>query len=320
MDVSEAVERLQQAHAHAGLGRLHGPDDRVEAVLEEISRTIAPLRLPEDLVALWRAVDPDTLAVGPSPRPAGPELSLRLWREHLAHRPNLARLFPWCYQSRDFMLVELDGPGRTGSGCYSWTFGSAPVVRTFTSVAAYVDLLATMIELGEFTYHSQLGVLEFDPDRRWSDAQLVRLASDRCPPSSGRSEPPSSPATTVAALREASARGESPSGVVCARVLSLSGSASGARIQVTDGTGSLDVWCPASLCNHGPVIEHRYEFDLTLRPGCPPAADATEDLRYVEWATRRGDLRTAVLLATPIYDRLFRMPAPAQARAMRPAG
>jgi hypothetical protein len=320
MDVSEAVERLHQAHAYAGLGRLHGPGRRVEAVLAEISRTIAPLRLPEDLVALWRSVDPDTLAVGPSPRPAGPELSLRLWREHLAHRPNLARLFPWCYESRDFMLAELDGAGRTGSGCYSWTFGSAPVVRTFTSVAAYVDLLATMIELGEFTYHPQLGVLEFDPERRWSDAQLVRLASDRWPPNGACGSTPRSAATTVAALRAAAARGESPSGVVRAHVRSTSGSASGARIQVTDGTGSLDVWCPASLCGNGPVIDHRYEFDLTLRPGCPSNDDATEDLRYVERATRRGDLRTAVLLATPIYDRLFRMPAPAQARAIRPAG
>ncbi len=271
MDVSDAVERLHRAHARAGLGRVERPDDRVETVLAEIAAAVAPLRLPADLLALWRSVDPDTLAVGPSPRPAGPELSLRLWREHLARRPDLARLFPWCYESHDFILVELDGPGSTGGGCYSWTFGSAPVVRTFTSVAAYVDLLATMIELGEFTYHPLLGVLEFDPDRRWTDAQLVRLASDGCPPATGpagstlRSAP-----TTVAALREAAARGQSPSGLVCARVLSLSGSASGARIQVTDGTGRLDVWCPASLCGNGPVIDHR----LRVRPDPAPRLPA----------------------------------------------
>jgi hypothetical protein len=318
MDVTEAVERLRRSHADAGLCPVGAPGDQVDPVLDQIAIAIAPLRLPADLVTLWRSVEPDTLTVAPCPRPAGPELSLRLWREHFADRPDLARFFPWCYESHDFMLVELDRPAGPGSGCFSWTAGGAPIVRTFTSVAAYVDLWATMIELREFTYHPQLGVLEFDPERRWSDAQLVRLASDRT--AHGRSSNAAPILTTVADLRAAAARGESPSGVVRARVLSLSGSASGARIQVTDGTGRLDMWCPASLCGNGPVIDRRYEFDVTLRPGSPQPAEAADTLGGVERATRRGDIRTAVLLATPLYDRLYRTPAAAQARSIRPAG
>ena len=53
-------------------------------------------------------------------------------------------------------------------------------MRAFGSVTAYVDLLATMIDLREFTHHPELGVIEFDPARYWADAQAVRLAaSDR---------------------------------------------------------------------------------------------------------------------------------------------
>ena len=107
--------------------------------------------------------------------------------------------------------------------------------------------------------------------------------------------------------------------MIRARVLAVSGSASGTRIQVSDGTGTLDVWCPASLSLGGPIIERRFEFEVALRPGCPAITDAADELSGVERATRRGDLKAAVMLATPLYDRLFRTPAAAQARAIRPA-
>ena len=157
-----------------------------------IAKAIAPLRLPADLLAFWRAVDPDTLAVAPCPRPADPELSLRLWQEHLAGEPSLHRFFPWCYESHDFLLVELDGPDARPSrhGCCSWGGQSTPAVRAFGSVTAYVDLLATMIELREFTHHPELGVIEFDPARYWADAQAVRLAAER---PRARPRPPTSP-------------------------------------------------------------------------------------------------------------------------------
>jgi hypothetical protein len=329
---SEAVNRLQTAHAAAGLGRIAAPVDTivtgdivetggtVDAVLAQLAAAIAPLRLPADLVAFWRAVDPDTLAVAPCPRPAGPELALRLWREHLAGQVALHRFLPWCYESHDFMLVELDGADGPGNGCFSWAGGPSPVVRAFSSVTAYVDLLATMLELREFTHHPQLGVLEFDPARCWADAQAVRLASGDRARTRARADQPRPGLTTVAALRASAAAGETPSGLIRARVLSLSGSASGSRIQVSDGTGSLDVWCPASLCANGPVVDRRFEFDVTLQAGCQQLGDATDELRGVERATRRGDLRAAVMLATPLYDKLFRTPAAAQARAIRPVG
>ncbi len=324
MDVSEAVDRLVSAHSTAGLGRVARPPAEVETTLAAIAKAIAPLRLPADLLAFWRGVDPDTLAVAPCPRPADPELALRLWQEHLADEPSLHRFFPWCYESHDFLLVELDGPDRDGpdrdgTGCCSWGGQNTPAVRAFASVTAYVDLLATMIDLREFTHHPELGVIEFDPARYWADAQAVRLAaSDR----GQRLRPPTGPRpglTTVASLRAAAEAGDSPVGVIRARVLAVSGSASGTRIEVSDGTGTLDVWCPAALNLGGPIIERRFDFEVALRPGCPAITDAADELSGVERATRRGDLKAAVMLATPLYDRLFRTPAAAQARAIRPA-
>jgi hypothetical protein len=242
MDVSEAVDRLHAAQTAAGLGRIAAPSKGVEDTLAELSAAIAPLQLPADLVAFWRAVDPDTLIVAPCPRPVGPELSLRLWRDHLAGDTSLRRFLPWCHERADFTLVELvdlGGPGQPeghGSGCYSWAGDSSPLVRTFCSVTAYVDLMATMLELPEARHDSP-----HDSGRH----PALDPAHDGVP-----SGEPRATLTTVSAVRAA----------------------------------------------------------------------AADELRCVERAARRGDLRTAVRLATPLYDRLFRTSAAAQGRAIRPAG
>jgi hypothetical protein len=315
MDVIEAVDRLRQAHADAGLGQLVTPGPQIETVLGELSQAIAPWRLPRDLVTFWRSVDPDSLALAPCPRPAGPGLALRLWRGQLSPDWGLASYFPWCYESHDYLLVELDEPSHPRGQCFSWAGGSVPVVHAFTSVAAYLDLFATMLELREFVHHTELGIIEFDPGRRWPDAQAVRLAATRVTPDG----PFSSQPTTVADLLGRSARGETPNGTIRARVVALAGCASGQRIEVTDGTGRLDVWCPATLCGSGPMIDRLFDFQVAVRPGDQCLSDPSAVLSQVERATREGDLRAAVTLAAPLYDELFGTPAKAEATALRPA-
>jgi hypothetical protein len=327
MDANEVLDRLHRTHAAVGLGRLSGPGCQIEPVLQEIAAAVAPWRLPADLLTFWRSVDPDTLAVAPCPRPADPLLSLRLWQEHVFGDPVLGALgayFPWGYESHDFMLVELDpADAASGGACFSWAGAGSPVVRRFPSVAAYVDLLATMIELQEFVDHPQHGVIEFDPGRRWTDAQVVRLAGCQGPFADRAAMAwTDSPVTSVRALLDRAASGESPTGLIRARVVSLSGCAAGTRIEVDDGTGRLDLWCPAALAG-GPILDRLFDFDVSLQPGVErmfDLADVSDGLRGIELATRKGDLRTAVGLATPLYDRLFGTPAPAQARAIRPAG
>jgi hypothetical protein len=326
MDVIEAVDRLQQAHAAAGLGELCPPGGQTEWALDQIARSVAPLHLPADLLTFWRMVDPDTIKLAPCPRPAGPALSLRLWQRHCAPDPARMGYFPWCYDSHEFLLVELgdgsraEGAGaggdrsRAGGDCFGWSGGASPAVRAFPSVAAYLDLLATMIEHGEYVHHTELGVIEFDPARRWPDAQAVRLAAA----ANGRPAECEHTPTTIAELLAQAADGAAPSGIIRACVVAISGSASGQRIEVTDGSGRLDVWCPASLCTNGPIIERWFEFHVTVRPGGQQLADSADALSGIERATRSGDLRTAVTLATPLYDELFGTPAKAQATRVRP--
>lgn len=315
MDVIEAVDRLRRAHADAGLGRLAEPGPQVEAVLAEIADAIAPWRLPADLVVFWRSVDPDSLALAPCPRPAGPGLALRLWRNQLSPDWGMESYFPWSYESHDYLLVELDEPTQARGGCFSWAGGSVPVLQAFTSVTAYLDLFATMLELREFVHHAELGVIEFDPGRRWPDAQAVRLASSR----STIGGPFPSAFTTVADLLQRAESGESSTGAIRARIVAVAGCASGQRIEVSDGTGHLDVWCPTTLCGSGPTIDRLFDLQVTVRPGCQQLADPSAALSQVERATRDGDLRAAITLATPLYDELFGTPAKAEATALRPA-
>lgn len=315
MDVIEAVDRLRRAHADAGLGHLAEPGPQIDSVLAEIAEAVSPWRLPADLVAFWRLVDPETLALSPCPRPAGPGLALRLWRNQLSPDWGMESYFPWCYESHDYLLVELDEPSQSRGGCFSWAGGSVPVVQAFASVAAYVDLFATMLELREFVHHSELGVIEFDPGRRWPDAQAVRLASSRAK----LDGPFPSAFTTVDDLLTRAQAGESPTGAIRARVVALAGCASGQRIEITDGTGHLDLWCPATLCGSGPMIDRLFDFQVTVRPGCQQLADRSAALSQVERATREGDLQAAVTLATPLYDELFGTPAKAEVTALRTA-
>jgi hypothetical protein len=57
-----------------------------------------------------------------------------------------------------------------------------------------------------------------------------------------------------------------PSGTVRGRVVHLVGSGAGRDVVVEDGTGSLDVWCPAAVCTYGPVLGRTFEFDVVVRP------------------------------------------------------
>lgn len=349
--IDGAVEHLRRAHATVGLDSVAGPGPTVGEDLDLLAAEVFPLRLPSDVERFWRLVDPDRLPLAPWPRPAGPALALRLWRElRAADSPHPRILLPWGYGSHAYLYAELLDRSASYDGVFVQACPDSPYVQTFPSVAAYVDLLAWMIEQGEFVHHRDLGVLEFDPEQRWDDARAAhdvvsRPAAPIPAESDGRTSPrivaldpqswparwrraeglsagaaPSAgPAFTVAELLELVAGDAPADGVLRGRVVGLYSAGSGNRVVVDDGTGVLDIWCPHALCVDGPVIDHTYEFDVHARPGCAPCLDPDAGLRGVERAARAGDLREMVALATPLYDRLFGTPAPARATAIRPA-
>src|SRR4051812_35150027 len=100
-----AVDRLAAAYRDAGLGPI-ATTSGVDAVLAEISGSIAPVQLPVELERFWRRVDPTLVRVAPYPRPIAPEFALRTWRRHWEESPGMTprMLFPVAYESHAFLF------------------------------------------------------------------------------------------------------------------------------------------------------------------------------------------------------------------------
>ena len=233
-------------------------------------RSIAPLHAagrPGDLLAQRRPGHHRARAVPSAGRTA--PCRCGCGATSCAPDPALASYFPLVLrQPRVPAWSSSARAGRPrGGDCFGWAGGGSRSCARSRRSRRIVDLLATMIELREFVHHSELGVIEFDPGPRWPDAQAVRLAAGRA----GRRAVVVGTSTTVADLLARAEGGESPSGAIRARVVALAGCASGQRIEVSDGTGRLDLWCPATLCGSGPMIDRQFEFQVTRAPGLPAA-------------------------------------------------
>ena len=57
------------------------------------------------------------------------------------------------------------------------------------------------------------------------------------------------------------------SGRIAGDVVRLAGSSAGLLAVVDDGTGTLDVWCPAGTGPWGPRHRERFEFEVVLADG-----------------------------------------------------
>ncbi|WP_066586657.1 hypothetical protein [Cellulomonas timonensis] len=344
--IDTAIDRLTAAYASAGLPPLRPPSADVDALIAQANATIHPLRLPEQLETLWRRVDPTSLVVAPHPALTAPELALSTWVSHRDDFPGMTPqlLFPVCYESHSFLFVELDAPGQPGGACLDWAFAGSAFTVVAADLAAYLDLMAAMIELGEVREHRVLGRVhyEFDPDGRWPEYQEALLARALPLPGLGdrvvldedvrlwpahwlaadgvtaHDRYPQGATTTVGTLLLEAGAGAEASGTIQARVVSLVGSGDGARITVDDGTGTLDVWCPAPVCRFGPVIRRAFELDVRVRPypSEPPELDDAH-ARIVRDALEH-DLGGAQEAVVETYRLAFETPAAAEATAIRP--
>ena len=344
--IDQAIDRLVAAYAAAGLPPIRPPRASVDAVIAKANATIHPLRLPAQLVTFWQRVDPASLTVAPHPAATTPDLALSTWVSHRDDFPGMTPqlLFPVCYESHSFLFVELDAPGQTGGACLEWAFAGSAFTLVAADLAAYLDLMAAMIELGEVREHRVLGRVhhEFDPDGRWPEYQEALLAralplpglGDRVvldedvrlwPPHwlaadgvTAQDRYPQGATATVGTLLLAAGKGVEVSGTIQARVISLVGSGDGSRITVDDGTGTLDVWCPAAVCRFGPVIRRAFELDVRVRPfpSAPPELDDAH-ARMVRDALEH-DLGGAQEAVVETYRLAFETPAAAEATAIRP--
>lgn len=338
------MDRLVKAYDTANLPPIR-PAGEVDAVLTKIAEEIAPMRLPAELERFWRRVDPHSITVAPYPRPTSPTFALDIWtsdRDGYALSPRL--LFPVAYESHGLLFVELEDGRGSGDVVLEWGYGGQPYYVRFPTLSAYVDLLATMIELEEFTRH-QLethSYVEFDPDRRWNDALAVRLSAaqplhnfghareldervlnwpQHWSSSSGLTPETRTlrgATTTVAELLERVATtGAAAEGTLRATLNGVVGSSAGRRVAIDDGTGVLDVWCPSSV-SHYLSTSRGFEFDVVVRPTSGPTGDWNDDYQDVQSAALAGDIEGAQAAGMEIYAKAFLTPAAAEATAIRP--
>ncbi|MBO9553176.1 hypothetical protein [Cellulomonas sp.] len=343
--IDAALDRLVAAYDAAGLPPIRPAGD-VGAVLAEIRAEIAPLVLPADLERFWQRVDPASITVAPYPRPTDAAFALRTWKTHRDESPGMTPrlLFPVAYESWGFLFVELEDGRGSGGPVFDWAYAGSPFTICFPTLAAYVDLLATMIELDEFVRHEleTHSYVEFDPDGRWKDALNVRLSdaqpllhfgyareldegvrswpehwllADGLTPETRRLRGATS---TIADLLRRAAAGDAPVATVRALVTSLAGSGAGSRVAIDDGTGVLDVWCPAAVCAYGPSIRSEFEFDVVVRPAPDPVPDWSPEHREAQSAALAHDLARAQAAAMELYAKAFRTTAAAEATAIRP--
>jgi hypothetical protein len=91
-------------------------------------------------------------------------------------------------------------------------------------------------------------------------------------------------------------------------------------VVVDDGSGQLDIWCPAGTSQWGPVHRERFEFELTIKDpvGAPPATGIVSPHEEIARNALAGDLESAQHAALAFDEQLERHRAAAVASDIRP--
>ena len=143
--VDRSLDRLLRARAEEGCAPIPPAGD-VEEVLTEIAGEIAPLGLPAEIARFWRRVQPHFITDAPFIEPA---YALDLWRRHRDDFPGMTPniLFPVCYASHWFLLVELHDEHGLGGALFTWDYGGGAWFRLlFHSLPDFLDELADRTE------------------------------------------------------------------------------------------------------------------------------------------------------------------------------
>ena len=340
----DAVQRLTRAAQVTGL-EPPLPVTGGDADLQAIEAAIAPLRLPAELRALWRLLQPHSVHLTPYPALTDPAFALQCWREHLDLPGTTPRLlFPLAYESHGFLLVELDDERLAGGAVFSWGYCGSPYTLQHASVSDYLHQLAQVWEQRDYE-QAQLpdGSTHRNVDNRPFQQRAAELLAAGPPhPVYGRQtefdeRPAQWPEHWLAAEgitpgdRQPKGRtafigelgqagpGAPVEGTIHALVTRVAIGSAGARATVDDGTGVLDLWCPASVTMFGPVFNQRFEFDVTVdRHQSPADPTAQANIRAaVQDAASRRDLQGAQQAAAELHRQSFGTPATARATAVR---
>ena len=146
------------------------------SALEEIDRTLAPVKLPSSVRRLWELVNPVTLVVLAHPELATPEFALGSWRLNQdAGAP--AHFFQLCYSSHAVLSLECDGPDWTGGCLFDWFISDgSPFELCYRSVEDWLEAQVTALREGAFERGDAYARLDADRLRELASAKLASYA------------------------------------------------------------------------------------------------------------------------------------------------
>ena len=130
----------------------------------------------------------------PHPELCRPSFALDAWQNHIEVLDKILvprLLFPIAYREPpSCLLVELEDGGGPAGAIFAYGYGGGGFALRFPGIAAYLDLVATMIDLGEVDRHtSEHGVrYRIRPSARVEGHRGGQLAMP-CPWSSHRPPP-----------------------------------------------------------------------------------------------------------------------------------
>lgn len=274
-DIDEAIDRLLLAAAALDLAAPLNPAGEPE--LDALRAAVAPLRVPNDLVRLWRRLQ------------GGPPMMIdRLDLMPVSQAVRFRADHDWpdalltiAYESHQFRLVELeDADGAGGGAVWDAEFSVDEIREVAPSLADLVDAVATAMEQGIAQPYEVGGfrVLDWDRDAwdalkadRWPNCRTVSVRTTRWLPRWLEIEGldpadalPRGATTTIAALRDL---GDAWTAAVTlsGTIRGLTGSAEGSAGPLDDGTGRLFVFVPPEADTFR-LLQNGTPLELDVRP------------------------------------------------------
>jgi hypothetical protein len=281
------IDRLVGALRSAGAPEPQPPADA--SSLAALERELAPLRLPETLRRLWQRIDVRSLALGTYPQLSAPDFALSGWR--MNRDGDLVvplSMLPFCYESHNHLLIELDDGEETGGTVFEWGFGDGALRIRFAGVEDWLAVLVAALDEGSFERREGVAglrlVIDFDRFKSLAEERLVasgahplygdvrQLSLDitawperwqRASAPFKREQRPRGADKTVRDLLNATRDGDvraTLSGVISTLAI---GPDRSWRIALVDPTGVIDVACPPDMPGFGFLGQSpRIELDV----------------------------------------------------------
>lgn len=329
--IEAAIDLFLESQARHGLAPPADPitEEDHAAVVE----AIAPMRLPAEVVILWRAFQREdgALAAGYELWPA--KAALEQWQFDIDSGLGIwpVCLFPIACESHEFRWIELDGPSDLDGGrIWRGNYEDSEIAAVAPTLADLVASVASGWDAGLFGGVSRGNGRSLIEDHDgWSALLSARFG----PPEvidcwdrhgwparwrllSGLEERDLYPAdivTPISQLRGSEAWLHSGSVVIAGKVSVLLGMGLGSRVLVDDGTAQIEVWVSVGKDPFADVRSGAHlQIELVRGTGSPKASDIEYAHTAVVEALGRGAITDAQSLAVGLVPSL----EPSQAEAV----